>query len=240
MKKIFTIIEEVAAYGIAISLILIILISSIQYHCFHKKFYHQEYQRLQTSQTLGMTENDLFLATDTLLDYLEKKIDSIDVDVTIKGVTAKAFNSKESAHMKDVQNLYQFALMVRRIAVVVTILGFLYLILYNRKDLWTTFSIHFIKVAFIFVVIVIMFAGWAYVDFDAFWTAFHRLSFRNDLWLLDPSTDLMINLFPSSFFSHLVFKIIQTFLLWFIIIFSLCYYYLHRSLKMYHKEKSNG
>lgn len=239
MKKIFIIMEEVIAYGMAISLILIMLISSIQYHCFDKSLYHNEYKRLHTSQTLGMTETDLFLATDTLLDYLEKDIDTIDVDVTIKGVTTKAFNSKESAHMKDVQNLYQFALMLRRIAVVFLMLGFVYLFIYNRKDLWTIFSIHFMKTAVIFAVVVFILAGWAYIDFDAFWTVFHRLSFRNDLWLLDPNTDLMINLFPASFFSHLVFKIIQTFFLCFFVVFALCYYYLHRKLKIYHKEQSN-
>lgn len=53
-------------------------------------------------------------------------------------------------------------------------------------------------------------------DFNGFWTTFHQLFFTNDLWLLNPATDLMINLFPEAFFSHLVIRI----LLWFLCLLS--------------------
>lgn len=45
---------------------------------------------------------------------------------------------------------------------------------------------------------------WAMVDFDGLFVLFHRLSFANDLWLLDPRTDLLIRLMPLSFFVHYV------------------------------------
>jgi integral membrane protein (TIGR01906 family) len=37
------------------------------------------------------------------------------------------------------------------------------------------------------------------LDFDALWTRFHQIAFRNDLWLLDPRTDYLIMLFPEPF-----------------------------------------
>jgi integral membrane protein (TIGR01906 family) len=37
------------------------------------------------------------------------------------------------------------------------------------------------------------------IDFDALWTRFHQVAFRNDLWLLDPRTDYLIMLFPEPF-----------------------------------------
>jgi integral membrane protein (TIGR01906 family) len=37
------------------------------------------------------------------------------------------------------------------------------------------------------------------MDFDALWTRFHQIAFRNDLWQLDPSTDYLIMLFPEPF-----------------------------------------
>ena len=37
------------------------------------------------------------------------------------------------------------------------------------------------------------------VDFDALWTRFHQVAFRNDLWLLDPTRDYLIMLFPEPF-----------------------------------------
>ena len=37
------------------------------------------------------------------------------------------------------------------------------------------------------------------LDFDALWTRFHQIAFRNDLWQLDPTRDYLIMLFPERF-----------------------------------------
>lgn len=41
---------------------------------------------------------------------------------------------------------------------------------------------------------------WGAVDFDSLFIAFHRLLFTNDLWLLNPQTDLLIRLMPLPLF----------------------------------------
>lgn len=41
---------------------------------------------------------------------------------------------------------------------------------------------------------------WALVDFEHLFLAFHRLAFANDLWLMNPQTDVMIALMPQEFF----------------------------------------
>jgi integral membrane protein (TIGR01906 family) len=41
----------------------------------------------------------------------------------------------------------------------------------------------------------------ALADFGGFWTQFHLLSFSNDLWLLDPSKDYLIMMFPEGFWA---------------------------------------
>ena len=46
-------------------------------------------------------------------------------------------------------------------------------------------------------------ALWAAFDFDRFFTLFHRIAFTNDLWLLNPRTDLLIRLMPESLFIDL-------------------------------------
>ena len=39
----------------------------------------------------------------------------------------------------------------------------------------------------------------AVTNFNAFFTAFHHISFANDFWLLNPNTDYLIMLFPGGF-----------------------------------------
>ena len=43
-------------------------------------------------------------------------------------------------------------------------------------------------------------ALWAAADFEGVFVLFHRLSFANNLWLLNPQTDLLIRLMPLRFF----------------------------------------
>ena len=52
--------------------------------------------------------------------------------------------------------------------------------------------------------IVIAMAAMATVDFNAFFTQFHVISFANDFWLLDPATDYLIMLFPGEFWRDAV------------------------------------
>lgn len=236
MKQIIEKINVIAAYAVAVCAILIVLITSIDMNCFDKGFYANEYSKLNTAQSLGMTDKDLNASTNALLDYLKDDRDDIKVEIQIKGTKTEAFNDKEASHMVDVKHLYQFALSLRWICIGVLIISLIYLIIQYRSGIYTHISIAYMKTAILFAVFFIMLGIWAYADFDAFWTAFHRLAFRNDLWLLNPETDLMINLFPSEFFSTLVFKIVGWFSAGFGSLFVISYVYLRHQLHKVHKE----
>lgn len=43
--------------------------------------------------------------------------------------------------------------------------------------------------------------AWGILDFDSLFMLFHRILFTNELWLMDPETDLMIRICPESMFS---------------------------------------
>ena len=43
--------------------------------------------------------------------------------------------------------------------------------------------------------------------FDSAWADFHKLIFSNDFWLLNPSTDHLIQMFPLAFWESIVFLV---------------------------------
>lgn len=235
-QEIFERLNGVVGYVSVIALIIILFVTSIDINCFNKDFFHSQYASLKTADELGMSDEDLNKATDTLLDYLQDRREDIIVEVTVKGTRQEAFNSKEAAHMVDVKGLYQFALVLRNVCIILFVASFIYLLIRLKKGVFTLLSIDYMKVAIVFAVVFTFLALWAYVDFDAFWTAFHKLAFRNDLWLLDPNTDLMINLFPAPFFSALVFRIVGMFAGAFILLFLGGYVYLRIRLNRLHEE----
>lgn len=231
MNKVLNIIDQVMHVLLSLGIIIILFVTSIDYHCFNYSFFEKEYAKLNTAESLQMSQDDLMMATTTLLDYLQEQRDDIDVEINISGNQVMAFNEKEAIHMIDVRNLYQNALLVRSIAMVTSIIGLIYLWFRQHKTMFFHFSTTFIKVAIVFGFALGMLAVWAIADFNSFWTSFHEVLFTNDLWLLDPRVDLMINLFPSAFFFSLVMKIVLSFGLIFGAIMLACIIYLKRLFK---------
>ena len=89
----------------------------------------------------------------------------------------------------------------------------------------------YVQCAIAAVVIAGVLGLWIMSDFTAFWTNFHRLFFSNDLWLLNPATDRMIQMFPEPFFFAMVSRIVLAFAIVFLTLFGLSLYYLKHVMK---------
>lgn len=216
----------------SICVILVLLITSIDYHAFNTSFYESEYASMETAKEIGMTQKDLMRSTKTLLDYLHDDRDDIDVSAHIKGNKREVFNEKEAMHMVDVKALYQNVLSLRMIALIGGAIMLIYLFVRFKSKALITLSYRYMQVAIVFLILIAALSIWAICDFYTFWTSFHQLFFTNDLWLLNPATDVMINMFPQDFFFHMVLRIVLTFALFFIALFGLSLWYVKRWMKV--------
>lgn len=174
---------------------------------FDRNFYKQEYAKLQVAESIPMSEEDLEKTTDVLLGYLQGKYETLEVTAEVAGQERQVFNEREIAHMVDVKALYEGA---RTVAILGGILFAAMVVagiaIYRRKFL-PLFSKSFLWAGGIFLAIIVVILLLAVVDFSSFWTTFHKIFFRNQLWILDPSTDILIMMVPSQFFFDLVTKI---------------------------------
>ncbi len=170
-----------------------------------------------------MSQEDLDKSTDVLLGYLKDKYSSLDIEAKVEGITRQVFNDREKAHMVDVKDLYQNALTVRNICFIVYLLTFIYVCFSgNVKYLFSSYK----KSLCIFGFIIGFILLFCLIDFDGFWTNFHHIFFpSNDLWLLDPRTDILIMMVPSQFFFDLCISIIVS-----ILVFLLGLYFIFKYL----------
>ena len=114
--------------------------------------------------------------------------------------------------MIDVKNLYQNAMSVRNVLLITSIV-LLAVGLYLSKERYIRFIYDGYKTGVSFLLLIIVcIAVIAIMDFNAFWLQFHYLFFTNDLFLLDPNTEILINMVPEQFFTDLVFRIIAMFI----------------------------
>ncbi len=110
------------------------------------------------------------------------------------------FQAHEAAHMEDVRGLIRLdsrvCLICALAAAVLTAAG---CVRGGRRE----FARGMLRGLAAAGIIALGFGIWAAVDFDGLFVTFHRVAFRNDGWLLDPRTDLLIRLMPERFFIRL-------------------------------------
>ena len=224
MKKTDSLLVKTLQAVWSVALIAVLILTSVDLNCFSRPFYADQYRQLNTAQTIGMSEKDLDLTTDVLLDYTQGKRGNLDVQAVINGQVQEVFNQREKDHMVDVQALYLNAMSVRNLAAAIVIVGLGLLVMKKDKALRRQTAKMFLKTSAVLMGLAGALAFYAFLDFNEFWTMFHHIFFRNDLWLLDPNTDVLIMMVPETFFFNLVFRILGGFGLGYLICLGLAWF----------------
>lgn len=198
-----------------LSLLLIIagLFSSLALLIHSEGFFTSTFEALNNAPAMGMSTEDLTRATMQMIYYMDGSADSIDLTVTVNGQQASMFNDKERAHMVDVRTLYQGWRTAAILFAVAYLLYVLYHFLLSRDRRPAPVARAFLRGSIAFVCIAAVIGTWVAVDFNSFWNAFHHLFFSNDLWLLNPTTDRMIQMMPLGFFYRTVLQFALRFLI---------------------------
>ena len=133
--------------------------------------------------------NTMFVQTDArrldiareLVDYLRFARDDL-----------PTFQAHEQLHMADVRGIFRLLYVLAPLGIPAALGLWL---MRRRGSLRVCFHVCWELLA-----LVLLLGVWGAADFDSLFVLFHRIAFTNDLWLLDPRTDLMIQLMPTSFF----------------------------------------
>jgi integral membrane protein (TIGR01906 family) len=210
-----------------IAIFVATIITAVDVMSFDVNFFKDFYSKNDSATEIGVSFADLMLSTEVLLDYTQGKIDSLDVTVTVDGRQEMMFNKREVDHMVDVKDLYLGAILIRNLAAGFFVFVILFDVLRKRfsfEQHW-----HAVKNAGIIMFALIAFIVMAAViDFNTFWTNFHLIFFRNDLWLLNPNTDRLINMVPLNFFISLVTRIILASVTGLTVIIGFVYFFVRR------------
>jgi integral membrane protein (TIGR01906 family) len=131
--------------------------------------------------------------------YLTGGADSFQKTLSVNCQMRDAFSEKELAHMQDVRILFTLCRTVFLICSLAAVL-FLAMSLTRFRSLLALLARSFVRVSLFIAVLGAALAVWAAVDFHSLFTLFHHMFFTNDLWLLNPKQDLLLQLMPTSFF----------------------------------------
>ena len=194
MKKLLLII-------LVISLSLFCLLIALEQHAFDISKYTNIYDKYNVYDITGKSYHELEDITDGLFTYLKGKAGD--------EILEPDFNEREILHMRDVQVLFKYGFILKYITIILSLFIIIYFVIKGEK---TALCRWIYKGLFVNWIIFALLGIGAYLDFNKYFTYFHYIFFTNDLWLLNPDTDLLIQMLPEDLFSSMAISIGVSFL----------------------------
>lgn len=179
----------------SIFILVAIVLGSLLYTSYDKAYFASYQRDKRIDLEAGLEQDELDKVTGDLLAYLKKGDNKL---------LKPHFNEKEILHMEDVFTIYEGG----RLLFVISLALGLGLSLLGYRTFKSQYLISLGSSLLIAGLIIAAFLGVLFMNFSESFIKFHHIFFDNDLWLLDPKTDLMIRMLPEYFFKDLVFRVI--------------------------------
>ena len=209
IKKIFPSLKYIS-YLLWVPLILTI---SFEIITFSDWIYEFNWDRNNISYRSNLTNNELDQVSDQIKDYFKNDDEKITINIE-RNKSINLFNQREIDHMVDVKNLIEFTLLFERISLVIIFFTLIISSYINGLKEIQRVLIQIIYKSFIIWsgIILLIILGMV-INFNYTFTLFHKIFFRNDLWILDPRNDYLLILFPERFFLEICIIILLLFTL---------------------------
>ena len=197
-------VRNLATALLSVSLIILCVLVPVHLVAFNLGFYRSQWEALGVPEGTGMSLADLSGSASALLGYFTGKVETPQVTVPIFGEERELYNAKELSHLTDVKSLFGAGLTLEQI-LAAEVLG-IALYLWKAREL-RTLSRGLLASGGVNIALLAALAAIARTDFSDFWTNFHLLTFTNENWLLDPTSDWLVMMFPEGFFLSAVMRI---------------------------------
>lgn len=198
--------HNIVAFICGLCLLLILLITATQAVCFWiPNWWHNEYAKYDTPSNVRgeMSLDDAVHVTEDMLDYCIGRLDTLDdTEATIDGVTAPFFTDREKAHLADCRELFLKGIKARVIACLLLAAFIIYIYIHNGKqNTARLLAVGYLSSLGFIAVLSAVIAVLCVIDFTRVFTEFHHIFFDNDLWILYPDKDNLINIMQEDVFS---------------------------------------
>ena len=160
-----------------------------------RPLYYMDVGILDIDQTSGYGKAEILENYNALIDYCSPfyrgKLEFPTLEASESGLQ----------HFKEVKDIFTAFYFLGAITLVGAVCTIIYK--YRKRD------ISYLPVSSLTAVLLPSILGVLIMaNFDRAFIIFHKLFFRNDLWLFDPSTDPVISILPDTFFLHCAIMII--------------------------------
>ncbi len=204
---------------LAISAMLFIISFAVVFIVFLKPFYYFEIDNLGIAQYSGYAKEIIIKNYNVLIDYQSMFYSGV--------LNMPNFVMSEAGriHFEEVKVIFVAVQWICLVTGIATIIGTIRRI--KKHDY------EFLKItSYITVIIPIILAALASINFDQAFVIFHKIFFNNDYWIFDEYTDPVIAILPQDYFMHCAILVVSIVVITCIILYLAYKYLLKKEYKL--------
>jgi len=201
------IIKTVTYWLFIICFSFLLFTSTVRFGVSNMHLYEYGFDKYHISQATGIDRTQLSGVARRLIDYFNSKVGTPQIKVVDEyGEEFELFQEHELTHLEDVRRLFQLDYLVQRISLAYIIIYVLLFLLW-WKGRWQDLAKGITRgCALILIPVVALGIASIFINFEQLFIQFHYLTFGDPSaspWMLDPSKDYLIMLFPEGFWQDI-------------------------------------
>jgi len=184
---------------------LLLLTSTVRLAASSIHVYEYAFDKYGISEVTKIERAQLSEVARRLIDYFHSEVETPQIKVVNKyGEEFELFHDYELVHLRDVKGLFQLDHRIQ-VASLAYIVIYSLLFLPWTKGRWQNLAKQITWGSALTLALIAMLGIASIFNFEQLFVQFHLISFSNPYWMLDPSKDYLIMLFPEGFWQDIAF-----------------------------------
>lgn len=203
-------IKAVGAALFVVAVPLLLIAGSVAWAVNDGGLYRRGFVRYDIALYTGLTAADLERVGADLRRYFNSGQEPLHVRAAVFGKERDLFNAREVAHMRDVKRLILGTYAVAAAAGLYLLAALAAGFIRQGRAFLPGLARLMLAGGLTTLGLIAAVGGFALVGFDTLFLLFHRISFANDLWQLNPRTDYLLLMFPLGFWFDATMRVALT------------------------------
>lgn len=189
-----------------ISSFIYIIFNSAMVTIFNIKNFERSFLEHNSAEDVGTDYESLVRVMQHTLDYLDGKVENLQIQIEVEGTTINFYTDNEISHMKDVYVLIHNIKVAGTIFAVLGLVSFIFFLFFSsymsKSKLKAILKGYGLCLIFILTIVLV-----ACIDFTAAFDVFHKIFFPQGNWMF-PASSLMIQMLPADLFMNFTINIL--------------------------------
>ena len=202
------ILPAIASVGFVLAVPILLFTTNIRFLASDTGYLEGGLRRHDAAENTGIALNELDYAVGAIVRYFEDDADTLRILVFTGGQETALFSEDETLHMEDVKGLMRTIFRANEVALGFVLAYVAATVLWAGERSGRTLAKETLAAVGAGALVGVAVGIVALVGFDEAWNQLHEVLFTNDLWLLDPRTDRLIQMFPETFWAEATFIVV--------------------------------